>query len=95
MVPWVPRLLVWTEPQSGKESAMTRETATTLVDPVCGMAVRPEKAAGMSRAGARAFYFCSKRCNAAFDAEPERYTDRAESRSAAGCGSSSVKSSCH
>ncbi len=47
---------------------------TTLErDPVCGMRVDPAKAKGRVEHGGRAYYFCSEKCAAKFQAEPARY----------------------
>lgn len=43
-------------------------------DPVCGMAVEPQKAAGKSDHHGRTYYFCSPDCKRQFDRAPERYT---------------------
>ncbi|MBI2751918.1 MAG: heavy metal translocating P-type ATPase [Betaproteobacteria bacterium] len=43
------------------------------IDPVCGMNVEPANAAGSISHGGRDYWFCSKHCLAAFNAEPERY----------------------
>lgn len=42
-------------------------------DPVCGMTVNPDDAAGSSEYQGQTYYFCSKGCKAAFDKEPEKY----------------------
>src|SRR5262245_60490500 len=42
-------------------------------DPVCGMTVDPERAAGVSQHNERTYYFCSKGCKARFDANPDQY----------------------
>lgn len=42
-------------------------------DPVCGMQVDPEKAAGKSERQGKTYYFCSPVCKKKFDADPERY----------------------
>ena len=42
-------------------------------DPVCGMEVSPESAAGISELHGKTYYFCSLECKEAFDQEPERY----------------------
>jgi Cu+-exporting ATPase len=47
--------------------------AGVAVDPVCGMTVEPERAAGSAAHGGRIFYFCSPSCWQKFRAEPERY----------------------
>jgi Cu+-exporting ATPase len=48
-------------------------------DPVCGMTVDKERAAGTSDFAGRTWYFCSQGCKHKFDAEPERYARAAES----------------
>lgn len=51
------------------------ETADQLaVDPVCQMAVDPERATGRLLVDEKAYYFCSLSCVAAFAQHPERYT---------------------
>lgn len=42
-------------------------------DPVCGMLVRLEDAAGQEVYEGRRYYFCSADCRAKFVAAPERY----------------------
>ena len=42
-------------------------------DPVCGMDVQPEQAAGQSEYQGRTFYFCSNTRKETFDMEPQRY----------------------
>jgi YHS domain-containing protein len=42
-------------------------------DPVCGMQVKPSKAAGTSTANGKTYYFCSKTCKAKFNANPAQY----------------------
>lgn len=46
-------------------------------DPVCGMQVDPERAAGTRTATGRTFYLCSKACLEKFDRDPEGYARRA------------------
>ena len=43
------------------------------IDPVCGMKVRPEKAAGSMEHGGKTWYFCGKGCLAKFAADPAKY----------------------
>ena len=45
----------------------------TMIDPVCGMKVDPERAAGSAVHDGRTYYFCGKGCLAKFTADPERY----------------------
>jgi Cu+-exporting ATPase len=42
----------------------------TAVDPVCGMTVVTDRAAGSSQYEGQTFYFCNPRCKAKFDANP-------------------------
>lgn len=42
-------------------------------DPVCGMEINREQAFSMIRKGDRQIYFCSERCAAKFNEEPEKY----------------------
>jgi adenylate cyclase len=51
------------------------ETADHLaIDPVCQMAVDPDRAVGRLQLNETAYYFCSLNCAAAFAQHPERYT---------------------
>jgi len=43
-------------------------------DVVCGMQVDPATAAGTSQYQGKTYYFCSKGCQARFDANPGRFT---------------------
>ncbi len=42
-------------------------------DPVCGMMVDPQKAAGKASHRDQAYYFCSKRCAEKFASDPQKY----------------------
>lgn len=42
-------------------------------DPVCGMMVDPNSAAGKSEYQGKMYYFCSTGCKKAFDHDPEKY----------------------
>ena len=44
-----------------------------VVDPVCGMTVDPDRAAGRVDHNGTTYFFCSKGCVAKFTADPERY----------------------
>jgi len=48
-------------------------TGNQVTDPVCGMKIRREDAAGSSEINGRTVYFCSKACKQAFDANPAKY----------------------
>jgi Cu+-exporting ATPase len=45
-------------------------------DPVCGMDVNPEQAAGTSEYQGQTYYFCSPSCKQQFDQNPERYVSQ-------------------
>src|SRR5687768_11774270 len=50
-------------------------TSTRVIDPVCGMEIDPETAAGHSRWQGRDFHFCSASCKRKFDANPGSYAE--------------------
>lgn len=50
-------------------------------DPVCGMNVEPERAAGQSEYQGQTYYFCSPGCKRRFDEAPEQYVQPARSKS--------------
>jgi YHS domain-containing protein len=43
-------------------------------DPVCGMQVNEQQAAGKSEHQGETYYFCSAGCKQRFDQDPQRYT---------------------
>ena len=45
-------------------------------DPVCGMQVGEQAAAGKSEYQRKTYYFCSPVCKAAFDKNPEKYATK-------------------
>src|SRR5579872_5970190 len=47
--------------------------AVTFQDPVCGMQVKPDSAAGTETYQGQIYYFCSKSCAAKFHADPAKY----------------------
>jgi P-type Cu+ transporter len=55
--------------------------AATVIDPVCGMTVDPETAAGSSRVGGKTYYFCSIACKKKFNADPAAYIGKAAASS--------------
>ncbi len=59
------------EPVAGKDHQRGSEAIT--VDPVCGMRVDPAAAAERRDTASGSYFFCSARCAAAFDADPDRY----------------------
>ena len=42
-------------------------------DPVCGMQVEADSAAGQSEYKSQAYYFCNEGCKRKFDENPETY----------------------
>ena len=42
-------------------------------DPVCGMQVDEQRAAGRSEHRGQTYYFCSEGCKKKFDQDPEQY----------------------
>ena len=44
------------------------------IDPVCGMEVDPQNAAGSYEHGGKTYYFCSLGCLEDFKEDPESYT---------------------
>ncbi len=56
------------------------------IDPVCGMTVEPEEAAGRSEHEGRTYYFCNVRCKERFEADPERFLAEGEGGEAEGEG---------
>jgi YHS domain-containing protein len=65
-------------PQSAPapEQRMKGGESTMAKDPVCGMEVNPEQAAGQSEYQGQTYYFCSRSCKQQFDQNPERYTSQ-------------------
>lgn len=60
---------------------MRRQTQHTgtggrVVDPVCGMPVDPEAAAGSTVHDGSTFHFCSVHCLRMFEADPSTYLER-------------------
>lgn len=49
---------------------------TTYKDPVCGMDITAESAAGKSEYKGQTYYFCSPGCKKSFDKEPEKYVNK-------------------
>lgn len=50
-------------------------------DPVCGMDVDENAAAGKSEYKGQTYYFCSPGCKRSFDKEPEKYVGMADEHS--------------
>lgn len=56
-----------------EDAARSEAAASAVRDPVCGMMIDPEHAAGMRTLDGRNLFLCSARCVEKFDAEPSRY----------------------
>ena len=54
-----------------------RGATTTVKDPVCGMEVDPDAAAGKSDYAGTTYSFCSTSCKQKFDSDPRRYLSAA------------------
>ncbi|MCE5186216.1 MAG: heavy metal translocating P-type ATPase [Planctomycetaceae bacterium] len=52
------------------------ENQHEMIDPVCGMSVDPQNAAGTYQFGGTDYYFCSTRCLEKFKADPEGILDK-------------------
>jgi YHS domain-containing protein len=52
---------------------MELKMAGGLKDPVCGMNVTPETAAGKFEYKGVTYYFCSPGCRRSFEKDPEQY----------------------
>jgi Cu+-exporting ATPase len=48
-------------------------SAPRVKDPVCGMMVDPQKAAGKAEHAGKTYFFCSLRCKERFEREPEKF----------------------
>jgi Cu+-exporting ATPase len=55
-----------------KDPPVQPSDADRVIDPVCGMSISPEGAL-RSEHGGRTFHFCSAKCLAKFESEPDRY----------------------
>lgn len=49
------------------------------IDPVCGMRVEEQDAAGLSEYKGRTYYFDSEECMKRFNQHPERYAEKSDS----------------
>jgi YHS domain-containing protein len=47
-------------------------------DPVCGMEVQPDQAAGQSEYQGQTYYFCCQDCKREFDQDPESFIGQEE-----------------
>lgn len=49
---------------------------TQVTDPVCGMQIDPQQAAGTSEYQGQTYYFCSMGCKRQFEKNPQQYTQQ-------------------
>src|SRR4051812_20050173 len=59
--------------QSGEKLPTSAKSSAAVIDPVCGMKVLPEKAAGSVEHQGKIYYFCGKSCVARFTVDPEKF----------------------
>ena len=58
----------------GRDERSANKTDPTAIDPVCGMTVGPQSAAGRFDYQGKTYYFCSAHCLQKFRENPERFT---------------------
>ncbi len=56
-------------------ASVPKRSGHTVKDPVCGMEVTPEGAAGSAEFRGQTYYFCAKSCLAKFQADPLKYLE--------------------
>ena len=54
-----------------------------MIDPICGMTVEPESAAGKFDYEGQTYYFCSVHCQKLFQTDPAKYLTAAQARQSA------------
>ncbi len=60
-------------PKTKQEESKKATTEVVAVDPVCGMTVNPDLAAGFSEHSGETYYFCSTNCLRKFREDPEAF----------------------
>ena len=58
----------------------TESSAAEVLDPVCGMMILPEDAAGTAEHKGQTYHFCSTGCVAKFKSDPEKYLSPCQAR---------------
>ena len=53
-----------------------------MIDPICGMTVEPNSAAGKFAYEGQTYYFCSTHCEKLFQSDPAKYLATTEARQA-------------
>ncbi len=57
---------------------MSEQMQEKQQDPVCRMEVKPLTAAAESEYQGKTYYFCSRQCRDAFEANPQKYVQQQE-----------------
>ena len=57
-----------------KKETKTGSASTRVKDPVCGMMIDPNTAAGKSEYQGKTYTFCNPGCKKTFDANPAKFT---------------------
>jgi P-type Cu+ transporter len=73
---------------------ITKTTNNTVLDPICGMNIDPQKAAGKSELSGSTFYFCSHHCKEKFDNSTSNRNENTENLEANSKDSLNGKKSC-
>ena len=55
-----------------------------MTDPVCGMEVQPNSAAGKHEHDGQVYYFCSKHCLERFKSDPKKFLQTASNENGKG-----------
>jgi YHS domain-containing protein len=58
------------------ERRASEEEDAMVKDPVCGMTIDENKAAGKSEYQGKTYYFCAPICKTKFDQDPGKYVNR-------------------
>lgn len=67
------KLVTQPSEETMKEGIKLTAGVQKLVDPVCGMTVTKETAAGSASYQGKTYYFCSKACHESFTKNPDKY----------------------
>lgn len=63
-------------------AAHSKSSASDVIDPVCGMTVEPESAAGSFEYQGKTYYFCSMHCLHRFSQDPESFLNNSAAATA-------------
>ncbi len=63
----------------------TPATKVAVKDPVCGMIIDPDSAAGQTEYKGQTYYFCGLKCKEKFDLHPEQYLGDGAPKGGCGC----------